>query len=233
MRYRKRWQPFVQAVHTWIYAWTEALPRSLNALILVGPSAGWSLPLAAFKRFEQVVIFEPDAVARALLGARMRPVRAYSVRLHYDHHDLFAAGGLQYLHATYPTAAILFCNVLGQLNLIVPEHSSTAAAVCKGIASTLQDRHWASYHDLISTTTPPQTGLAPCSTAHGVYFPTRTPLEQVLIRFWTQSEIELYDHETNSLGNADPFQCALWQITPARWHLVQWVSHLPASPAPR
>ena len=202
LRYRRSlWAGFHAAVAGWLSDWQP----DGSTLVIVGPNAGHALPPGFLERFEQVVALEPDPIARHLL-ARRPDAR----RLRFDKLDcLSTPDGLALLAARFPDAAFLFSNVLGQV--AAPGGSWTAL-----LSRHLQARHWASYHDVISTTRVPD-HRAPLRSA------TAPSLETLLAHFWTRGEIAVTDHETLHLGGRGPFSYALWPITPARWQVVEWV----------
>lgn len=201
-RYRHSlWAGFHAVVAGWLSEWR---PDCRN-LVMIGPNAGHALPPGFLERFEQVIALEPDPIARYLL-ARRPDAR----RLRFDKLDcLSTADGLALLAARFPGAAVLFSNVLGQV--AAPGGSWSAL-----LSRHLQEQHWASYHDVISTTREPD-HHAPIQCASLVN------LETLLAHFWTRGEIAVTEHETLHLGRRGPFSYALWPITPARWHVVEWV----------
>ena len=89
------------------------------------------------------------------------------------------------------------------------------------LARHLPAHPWASYHDVISTTTPP-TRDTPCTVTDDA------TLADVLARFWTGGELAVTDHATFRLRGGGPRRYAVWPITSRRWHLVEWVEHAPA-----
>jgi len=63
LRYRHHdWWQFRVAIGEWTAQW---VPKS-SALALVGPSAGYCIPGSLLSRFETVLAFEPDPIARFL-----------------------------------------------------------------------------------------------------------------------------------------------------------------------
>ena len=209
-RHRHRlWAPFHASVAGWLADWQPERPE----LLIVGPSAGYALPDGFFTRFAQVTALEPDPLARWLLRRR-----ADAAPLRFDRLDCLAApDGLARLATRYPDAAILFSNVLGQLD--APAESWSAL-----LARHLASHAWASYHDVISTAARPARN-APCTVC-----PVET-LDATLTRFWTDRELEVTDHRSFRLGGRGPFRYAVWAIAPHRNHLVEWAEHpAPTSP---
>lgn len=207
LRYRHSlWLPFLASLKTWLEGWHPPTSR----LLLVGPSAGWTLPRSLLMRFERVVALEPDPLARFLLKHRFG-----DAPLCFGHLDVFAPGGLDGLSRIYPGYAILFCNVLGQ---VAPE--SGAEQWCVDLTVALNELPWASWHDLASSARPPdRCGAISCSA--GLSF------EEALTSAWIGGEIVLCDHATHGLSAGGPFEAASWSLSPHQHHLVGWVTHVP------
>lgn len=204
LRHRhQRWAPFHAAVAAWLNDWQPARRQ----LVIVGPSAGYALPLGFFARFDSVVALEPDPLARWRLGRRPD-----ATKLQFDTLDcLNSPDGLGHLAARFPDAAVLFSNVLGQVTAPLEDWSSL-------LKRHLSTQPWASYHDVISTRSAPRPA-APASVQ------TDTDLPTLLARFWLDQELEIVDHGTFRLGGRGPFSYALWPIIVGRWHLVEWAQH--------
>jgi len=202
LRYRHSlWIGFHAAAASWLSDWRP----DCTTLVIVGPNAGHALPPGFLERFGQVIALEPDPIARHLLARRPD-----AHQLRFDKLDcLSTPDGLALLAARFPDAAFLFSNVLGQV--AAPAESWTTL-----LARHLQTRHWASYHDVISTTRAPD-HHAPLQRV------SLLSLETLLMHFWTRGEIAVTDHETLHLGGRGPYSYALWPITPARWQVVEWV----------
>lgn len=135
------WAPFQRVVADWLAGWQPGR----RELVIVGPSAGYALPAGFLRRFERVTALEPDPLARWLLAHRPDAGRLGFSRLNC----LATPDGLARLAAAHPEAAILFSNVLGQL-------AAPAEDWRRLIARHLSGHAWASYHDVISTTAPPE-----------------------------------------------------------------------------
>ncbi len=216
-RNRQRWHHFRQTVHCWLQEWQ---PPS-TTLVLVGPSAGYTLSQDWLNRFERIVVMEPDPIARWLLCRRFKSAPLLFDRLDVlggKHHEEpeHLRTGLNALTNAYPDAAILFCNILGQ----VSPQDERAHAWCGAVKEVLQNNHWASYHDLISTARKPVQDT-PYRTDHS------ESLEPILTHFWQGGEIELVDHCTLPLHGDGPSQFAVWPMTACQHHLVGWTHHAP------
>ena len=198
------WRPFRENLAEWLEAWRPAASR----LILVGPSAGWTLPASLLARFDEVVALEPDPLARALLRHRFAGARLVFSRL-----DLFAPGGLAALRQLFPGHALLFCNVLGQLS---PEPG--AQAWCETLRHSLADYCWASWHDLASSERPPDR----CDRRS---WPAGSSFEEVLAGAWRGGEIAVRDHGTLALAGQGAFETTSWSLHSGQHHLIAWVVH--------
>lgn len=201
LRHRHLWQPFIANVAQWLEAWNP--PQ--DELVIIGPSAGYTLDARFLGRFAQVIILEPDPLARALLRRRF-PL----VRFRHDPLDCFAGlHGPLALRQQYPQAAFLFANSIGQqlarLDSRWPAH----------LLSALQDCSWASYHDVLASSRAPFTTGARLSQ-------DGESLEQLLAAFWSGGELEVFDH--GSFGVLPAAWHAAWSITPQQHHLVGWTS---------
>ena len=218
LRYRRNlWQPFMAIAADWLAAWQP--PR--QQLLIVGPSAGYSLSADFLARFaaagEAVIAMEPDPLARWILRYRFP-----SVRWQFDSLDVFQKGGLRALAHHYPHACILFANVIGQKLESDPRFAQTWRAQLR---EQLAGHHWASYHDVISTEATP---LANRATLHVAPDDRRDRLEDVLAKFWPPGELPLVDHHCWQLqGEGHGAAYALWSITPQQHHLIEWQSHTP------
>lgn len=200
MRYRNTlWRPFCEEVRRWLLAWQPPQQK----LVIVGPSAGYSLAPEFLLRFAQVTILEPDPLARQLLARRFPAVRF----LHGTLDCMGSLAGPACLAEEFPDSAVLFSNVIGQRMTELPSAWPEALRVA------LAGHSWASYHDVISTEVSPHR-LMPES------FPSQATLEEVLAAFWDGGELALHDHAT--FGALDVQEYALWQILPSRFHLIGW-----------
>lgn len=202
-----RWRSFRSAVHGWLEAWRPPCRQ----LVLVGPSAGHTLALEALPPFEHIIVLEPDPLARAWLRRRAGrlPLRFEAAA------PLERPDGLERLAERYPQAALLFCNLLGQL---APPVGPSWQPL---LARALGQRHWASYHDVISTARPPRPD-APREVQ------AADALEAVLSHFWSGGEIALVDHATFRLAGPSAARYAVWPLTDGQYHLIEWVTHAPA-----
>src|SRR5262245_55213637 len=72
----KRWAPFRREVATWLEGWQ---PRE-RALLLVGPSGGYSLSEEFLRRFETVSAIDPDPLSRYIFSLRLGVAPQWSSR---------------------------------------------------------------------------------------------------------------------------------------------------------
>jgi hypothetical protein len=135
-RFKERyWSDHLQGVRGFLNSWNP----SAKSLILIGPSAGYSLPTEWLKRFDSVIAFEPDPMAR-LIFERRHGVRPNWIRKRFP----FRSSNPFEIFESRPGSALLFCNILGQLEFPNLDKMSQA------LQRHLIDREWASYHDAMS-----------------------------------------------------------------------------------
>jgi len=130
----QRHRPFRLAVESWLAGWSPPCAR----LILVGPSAGWTLPGAWLSQFQEILAIDLDPLAPWFFALN-HPVRRTGLR--WLRGDLMTELP-RHLQA-WPDAAVLFCNVLGQLAVEREDHELVLAELPR----ILRRHHWASFHD--------------------------------------------------------------------------------------
>jgi hypothetical protein len=144
LRRRNAWRPFARAVENWLAAWS--CPR--NELVLIGPSAGYTLPTAWLKSFDRVIAYDLDPLAPWIFRRRHRGVRA-----RFERRDVFWRDGrlstdaLSDILRRHGKATILFTNVLGQVLLEGQADEQEWKTFLKELRLRLHGRAWASYHD--------------------------------------------------------------------------------------
>ncbi len=209
LRYRPQlWAGFTRPLAEWLSEWQ---PRE-ERLLLVGPSAGYCLPEETLARFAVIDAVEPDPLARALFMQRF-PSLAQRLRWHAD--DYFhPAARLVELRLLFPAHAVLFSNVLGQLDL---------ASNDERWKETLEEftcgRSWLSFHDRLSGPLRPQlVGMSP------PFAPTVSN-DELAARLWPRppSRLELEDHGTEGLFRHAERRYFVWHLRPDYFHLIEGV----------
>lgn len=212
-RYRQRlWRGFHDQVGRWLARWQPAA----RTLILVGPSAGYAVPAAFLARFERHLAIEPDPLARWLLRRRFHPLR-----WQFLGDDVFGdAQALERLSAEWPNAALVFCNVIGQVmdaDALVQWHSAQV--------SWFATHEWASWHDVFSSDRAPRTLPSAEDIALG---PDQSA--GVAQRLWRDLPCQVEDHGSFALWPRT--EHVLWQLTPGQWHVIGWACHPERTPRP-
>ncbi len=214
----KLWQPTCAALAHWLARWQP--PE--RHLVVVGPSAGYTLPLGWFTRFDQLTLLEPDPLARWLFGWRMRRhSRSPQLTFVPEDHLLEAPDRLLRLVHGCGDAALLFSNVLGQLQHLLGESPGTKLDdVKRMVRAACQGRSWASYHDRVSGRSRPalpETGL------HA----SRRLVDEDVGSLYSAEErpVTLYDHGSDGIFPAElPHVYFAWELTPGYVHLLEGVS---------
>jgi hypothetical protein len=169
---RKRWRPFCETVEGWLIDWhRECQLSTYSTLVLIGASAGYTLPISFLSQFRVIVLNEPDPVAQMLFRARFSKSGA---KIIWDRTDYLGTchintqktnkheqktevqkPKLYLLNDQYPNSAILFCNVLGQVPVLLhPLDAATVENHMKILGEqilNLTSKHAvATYHDRFS-----------------------------------------------------------------------------------
>jgi hypothetical protein len=215
LRYRKRlWRPFCNEVQRWLREWQPPTDK----LIIVGPSAGYTLNADFLQRWQEIVVLEPDPLARRLLRWRYP-----DARWRFESLDVLSnIDDLAWLGERFAKHAILFSNVLGQ---IAPRDEAVSQIWQRRLREILRGHHWASYHDVISTSRQPAALLA--------QVPSEEALDHLVARFWHGGELEIVDHGTFGLGKCESRSSfsnnsyCIWRLRPRQYHLVEWFSREP------
>ena len=106
------WKPTVEALEVWLKLQTQDT-RS-DALLIIGASAGWMMPIDWLSQFKEVHTFDIDPLAAPLFRWRHgKKLRQNGTAL--TCHTQNALSDLPRLLRDYPHACIFFDNVLGQL----------------------------------------------------------------------------------------------------------------------
>jgi hypothetical protein len=221
LRYRGGlWAPFRAALAGWL---AQQLPPG-EELILVGPSGGHCLPLAQLAGFRRLVALEPDPLARRILQARVSPAR-----LEFEHRDLLLEPllsdgvGLDALLERRPQASVLFCNLLGQVQIGLSEEEQQRfeAEFRRRLLPLLAGRAWASFHDRWALDREPGEPAPPTLSFE------RLPSDEELgVAFFgaTGAPVTAFDHATSALfPEALPRSYFSWQLTPQALHIVEGV----------
>jgi hypothetical protein len=203
---QSHWQNYCNGVAGWLPSWKQ----KSSDLLLVGPSAGYSLNSTFLERYQKIWLSEPDVLARLLLRRRFSKVNFATIR----------ADVLDDLSA-YKNCDILFCNILGQLPLVkkfAQKEFAQKALVSELLTSGI---NFASYHDLFSFSGKFAFKKARVDVAGKV---DETALLLEFLRLSQTQEITIEDH---GLINVFPAACRTilhWEIIPNRHHLIECVS---------
>lgn len=212
------WHPFREGLQAWLTSWQP----SERHLVLVGPSAGYSLPTAWLARFECLTVLEPDPLARWLLARRLdadAATRSLKCAFVSDDHLIGVPTRLADLMGQLD-AAILFCNVLGQLGHLLPNATDVQVrAIKNGVNAAIEGRSFASYHDRVSGP------AVPTLTAAGRHVERRLD-DAELAAFYPAGAVPvtLFDHGSDGIFDGSlPHSYLAWELTPKYFHLIEAV----------
>ncbi|MGE4131699.1 MAG: hypothetical protein AB7F86_08670 [Bdellovibrionales bacterium] len=146
-RHQDQWGNFREDLLSWLNEWK--CPK--HSLVLVGSSGGYTLPHSWLKQFGEIHAYDLDPLAPFWFRRRHKDL---PIRFHRQ--DVFRKAGklslepLLKILEQHPQAALLFCNVLGQVLLTVSSSEDDWRSFLILMRNALSNRIWASYHDLYS-----------------------------------------------------------------------------------
>lgn len=219
-RSQSSWIPLKRSVDLFLREWS---PRS-QKLLLIGPSAGYTLTRSFLSRFEQIDALDPDPLAAFLFRLRFP-----ALPLTWHLQDYFTSKGqirqdtFEQLDQQFPDHAILFSNFLGQLPLLVElPDAHWPRSWHQNFQAWLSEKEWASYHDLISTTTHPTPEVLHQALQSNEL--STSKLAQMLFSD-TNHAIEITDHLTESLFSFCPTrrQRWAWPLSSSQFHVIEGV----------
>ncbi len=210
LRYQKSlWARYQQETARFLEAWN---PKA-KTLVLVGPSAGYSLPLEFLKRFEKIIAVEPDALSRILFTQR------FGIRPEWIKKPLNFERGVDPKDFP-PDCAFLFANVLGQVRIF------NVSRFSENLKRLVDGHEWASYHDAFSGERLEfDTELATHRKA------TLAEMKSwIYLKSTGLTTLEINAHVAPDLfSEKDQLQYRYWQwrLTPKRTHLIEGVFQKP------
>ena len=226
-RHHDEWEAYRSGLREWLNSWRPGR----STLALVGPSAGHCLPLEALARFQRLVVFEIDPLARYILKRRIqRSVPQCSVTwvgedmwIQPVRVDRQIPEGL-----VDPSMAILFCNFIGQLPYMLDpgEYPTFQRDWARSLFPQLAQTPWASFHDRVSGETAPYEALEPLK--------RRLDDEEITELYAGDPDhdrIELNDHCSHELLPLGyDYRYLHWPLTQRRHHLIECVLGGPSQP---
>jgi hypothetical protein len=221
-RYRQRlWAGYLQQTKSFLEDWSDRSlePAGVRRLVIVGASAGWSLPASWVRAFDELVLIDPDPLSPWLFG-RNHP---NSERQHREWVRQDFRQVLPGLLASPNPKAVLFNNLLGQLRLTSADLEATEAQL-GNLKTQLASVHWASFHDRVSG------DWVQAQQSAGAMFAEGLVGSADLTKTYAKGG-EWLDHLTaDVLPQTSRRRAYPWRITPDRLHVVEagWVA--PAKP---
>ena len=209
--------------------WQTQLSNQNSKLLLIGPSAGYSLSSQLLSKYNQIDVLEIDSLAKWLFKKRFskHPNIKFSNKIYFSiKNDSFnlIVEDLKQIKKDFPQHDIFFCNFLGQLPVLNKKISEQDYRLffTEELHKILSDRTWYSYHDIFSVhfKKPHEIELFDVSSVD--YFVDKLKeygRNHSLLKF------EVIDHLTQMNSKNDLLW--LWPITPKSLHLIQAIYYTP------
>jgi hypothetical protein len=214
-----RWEPFRKQVESWLNEWNPPGDH----LLLMAPSGGYTLPLRWFSRFKTITALELDPIARGIFSYRLkRALGKNAPELLWVTEDYLSPAQPQKLielSKKIPKVPVLWSNVLGQLNLDLPEEQTFPSQDWHhAFQEFIRNRSAASYHDRLSG----QTHDWDLAALHAIEKSSVPRSNQELAQFLTISCV-LTDHETEIFSkDFSSRQYSAWQISQEQSQLIEF-----------
>ena len=216
-RFQERlWRRFHENLNVLLCNWRHF---SKN-IVLIGPSAGYSLSREFLEAFDAVQVYDPDPLAKKLFLKRFEglPVE-WSMDSPFFRPGVDSVQSLWKLRNSHPDSAVLFCNVIGQWPLMEPVGDEEIQNFVDQLCQVYTQHNWASFHDLFSG---PSRWKKWTHTEQRQQVNFQT-LEQVE-EFWQDTGGgPLTDHLTfKKFNQVSKKQHLIWPLTPRQIHIVEW-----------
>lgn len=221
----KLWKSFQKSIENWLLQ--EWNPSS-DELVLIGPSAGYQLPLVFLKKFKKIIFYEQDAIAAYLLKRKLKKNKilfeANEKSISFFVKNKLSLEGMIEIQKQHPDAAFLFCNVLGQLPILKNQIEEQKWIEWSHALEVLFEKNdWASFHDVFSSThnTPSVTKLK----VTGLERKKLLKNEFLKKIFLSTDKIEVVDHQFFSCFSEKNIHFFYWNLKPKTHHVVAGVTH--------
>lgn len=218
-RYRNaRWEGFRSQLASFFDRWHP----DAHTLVIVGPSGGYCLPLSIVARFDHLLCFEPDPIARFVLSRRLQSLpgtRSITWVTRDAWIEPILNGRPPPIGAAAGDTAILFSNFVGQLMFLVDEaRFDDLRNGWRSLVWPLLERApWASFHDRLSGPIAP--ALDPTKR-----YGARLDDARLLDFYQSHETGELLDHASGELLPAGAQYGYLdWPLMPRQHHLIEAV----------
>lgn len=141
------WLPFQKEISDWLKEWD--VPR--HELVIIGPSAGYTLPSDWLGTFSKVTAYDLDPWAPWFFKKQHPQVAAQfrKVNVFWEHGHL-SLMPIKNILKEHPRSPILFSNVLGQVLLEGEATEFEWSVYLQGLRAQLANHRWASYHDRLT-----------------------------------------------------------------------------------
>lgn len=209
----KRWRTFRTEVDQWLRS--TVMHTSDTPLLLVGPSAGYSLSDGFLSSYSQIDAIELDPLSPYLWSLR----HTVKITTWMDTNYFLLNDPFSRLRENYPHHLVLFSNLLGQLAY---SHDFNAAIIDYWARDLSKLKNWMSYHDLYSLHGDTKT-LSKFASAF------QSPLTRqdvlALLLPW-RAKLEILDHRTQDfVPSPTTNKYFLWRIDKNSLHIVEGVSN--------
>lgn len=217
VRYQNRlWRRFHESLNILLCNWRHFS----NEVVLIGPSAGYSLSTEFLQAFKAIHVYDPDPLAKWLFLRRFPQLPVHwSLDSPFFHSSTDSVQSLWSLRNKYPDAAVLFCNVIGQWPLLEDVDEGDIQGFTDQLSQVYNQSNWASFHDLFSGPSKWRK-WSHSQQRQKVNFSNLEDVES----FWKDTRGgPLTDHLTFKMFKRASYrQHLIWPLTRRQVHIVEW-----------
>ncbi|MBT4760603.1 MAG: hypothetical protein HOO06_02795 [Bdellovibrionaceae bacterium] len=152
---KKNWNSYTIPLNKWLMSW----PVKKKQLVLIAPSAGYSLTNEFLNQFHKIIAIDPDPISPLIFKHRLSHPNIQWIRKDYFFmNNKWNESALNHISKDFPHAQYLLCNFLGQIPVLKKRSTSQLenlfAQLQMQVSYTFSSALWASYHDLYSSENP-------------------------------------------------------------------------------
>ena len=210
--------------------------NDIRTLLLIGPSSGYLLSPGLFREtsVQQLLVSEPDRLARLIFRWRFRKNRSGVERIIFDGRTdripFFRRGSREELRQELLSIqrahgghlGVVFWGVLGQIALHRSEWTCTAADGAASVRMMLEGIPWASLHDSLSARLHRSHQQSPTAAIAPLKFETGLTARTHEVAELNSLSHSATDHETDWIDQLSPVTAFCWPLSGSRLHWCHW-----------
>ena len=217
MKYEKKlWQDFNNSISYWLEQW----PFDKKEILLIAPSAGYSLNSSFLSQFDNIIYNDPDSIAFRIFKHKYKKSiksiqRDKTNYFNFNNNKEFEFNK-NLFDERYKNTPILICNFVGQIPLLFNDKTWQPQFL-----NLLCDKKFATYFDLYSYKAKRLQKKVICPVE---LLSPNTFLKKLSSYYKLKDNTTIVDHLTKDLfPDNNEGQNFLWQIRPDYHHIIKGI----------